>query len=218
MISIYRAIKQKRLLELWRGYLVDANAHTIALTLWGRATVYLTDDPENVKAMLAAHFEDWSIGKERIDSLSSYLGHGIFTTEGKAWKHSREMLRPCFERTQVADVSVFERHTKRLMDLLPVDGSTVDLQPLFHELTLDIATEFLFGRSTNSLDRGEESREVREFIEAFEYCQDPFASANYKRYGWVGLMLPDKKRKRSAQMIKGKYVNSFLPVIVTDLG
>jgi hypothetical protein len=212
IVLTYRAMRQKRFLQHWRHYLLDAHAHTVALTLWRGVTVYLTDDPENIKAMLATNFDDWSLGKERIAQLSSYLGHGIFTTEGAAWKHSRDMLRPCFEKTQVADVEVFERHMKRLIDLLPTDGETVDLQPLFCDLTLDVATEFLFGRSTDSLERGVERSDVKGFIEAFEYCQDPFLNPNYKKYGYLGLMLPDGKRKESVQTIKGTVnVVSLLP-------
>jgi cytochrome P450 len=209
IISQLRAFKGKRFLEHWRQVLANSNAHTISMTMLG-STCFLTDDPENIKALLATKFNDYSLGKERIDELSSYLGYGIFTNEGKAWKHSREMLRPCFERSQVADISVFERHTASLIKLLPTDGSTVDLQPLFHELTLDVATEFLFGRSTNSLDRGESSEEVRDFIEAFERCiESGIDSENFKKYGWVGLFLPDKKRKRSMKMIQGNNISSL---------
>lgn len=168
--------------------------------------MWVTDDPENVKAMLSTRFDDWSLGKGRIEELSSYLGHGIFTNEGKAWKVSREMLRPCFEKRQVADVSLLEEHVQRFMKLVPDDGTTVDLQPLLHELTLDIATEFLFGRSTNSLDRGVESQNVKDFIAAFEYCGSPFDNENSKKYGWLGLFLPDKKRKICAKVIQGMFL------------
>ncbi|KAH7382165.1 N-alkane-inducible cytochrome P450 [Pyrenochaeta sp. MPI-SDFR-AT-0127] len=201
VVGNYRAIKAHRLLSSWVQDLSNAGSHTIATSVLG-VNLFITDDPENVKTLLATDFDTWSLGKERIEQMSSYLGHGIFTNEGKAWKYSREMLRPCFEKSAVADVSILEKHTERLFNLLPTDGSTVDLQPLFHELTLDIATEFLFGRSTNSLDRGEESKEVQEFIEAFEYCSDPFMSENHKKYGYIGLLIPDKKRKRSIKLIQ----------------
>lgn len=202
VVSNYRAIKTHCLLSSWAEELMNAGAHTIDTSALG-LKLFVTDDPENIKALLATDFESWSLGKERIEQMSSYLGHGIFTNEGKAWKHSRDMLRPCFEKSAVADVSIMEKHTERLIHLLPADGSEVDLQSLFHELTLDIATEFLFGRSTNSLDRGEESKEVQEFIEAFEYCGNPFLSENHNKYGYVGLFLPDKKRKRSIKLIQG---------------
>lgn len=53
------------------------------------------------------------------------------------------------------------------MDKIPRDGSTVDLCELFC-LTIDSATEFLFGKSTNSLSNGS----GQEFAAAFGRCQD----------------------------------------------
>lgn len=79
------------------------------------------------------------------------LGEGIFTTDGASWQHSRDLLRPNFVRSQIGDLPMFETHVKKLTAAIPRDGSTVDLQGLFYRLSLDIATEFLFGESSNSL-------------------------------------------------------------------
>lgn len=206
-----KAYREHRLLESWSNVLSDNKTHTILTKVLGRP-IYLTDDPENVKAMLATNFATWSLGEERIQQMSAYLGHGIFTSEGAAWKHSRDMLRPCFERSQVADVSIMEKHTSRLMRHVPKDGTTVDLQPLFHELTLDIATEFLFGRSTDALDYSREDKACKEFIEAFDYCENPVAKSSDSRFGVLGAMLlPDKKFKKCAKIIRGMF-NGILPL------
>ena len=61
------------------------------------------------------------------------------------------MLRPNFVRSQVGDLATFETHVGYLIDAIPADGSTIDLQGLYFDLTLDSATEFLFGESANSL-------------------------------------------------------------------
>jgi cytochrome P450 len=203
IVANYRALKRNRLLESWQDELRNVSAHTVSANLLG-TTLYLTDDPENVKQILATGFDAWGFPKERVDSLAEFLGHGVFTNEGKAWKHSRDMLRPCFERQQVADVALFEKHMERLMTGLPGDGETVDLLPVFQAFTLDVSTEFLFGRSTDSLVKdGEKSREAEEFVSAFEYCCDPFLSEKFQRWGYVGLFLPDGKHKRSCQTVKG---------------
>ena len=64
------------------------------------------------------------------------------------------MLRPQFARDQVADLEVEEHHVQDLMKHLPTDASgwtgKVDLSPIFFRLTLDSATEFLFGESVQS--------------------------------------------------------------------
>jgi cytochrome P450 len=98
------------------------------------------------------------------------FGKGIFTTDGADWEHSRAMLRPNFVRSQVGDLATFETHISHLIDAIPTDGSTVDLQDLFFDLTLDSATEFLFGESANSLlSRGGPPGDVG-FSEAFTFC------------------------------------------------
>lgn len=50
---------------------------------------------------------------------------------------------------------------------IPKDGSTVDLQTLFFMLTLDSATEFLFGQSAGSLDEGTSHERGMKFAQAF---------------------------------------------------
>ena len=72
-------------------------------------------------------------------------------------EHSRGLLRPQFARDQISDLELEETHVQDLMLHLPTefsanDGwtSRVDLAPLFFRLTLDSATEFLFGESVES--------------------------------------------------------------------
>jgi len=64
------------------------------------------------------------------------------------------MLRPQFARQQVADLELEEEHVQSMFKHLTSDTgrwtSEVDLVPLFFRLTLDSATEFLFGQSVGS--------------------------------------------------------------------
>ncbi|RPB02863.1 cytochrome P450 [Choiromyces venosus 120613-1] len=111
-----------------------------------------TIEPENIKTILATGFKDFSLGSERHDNFYPLLGDGIFTLDGAGWEHSRANLRPQFSRDQISDIEALEVHVQRLMNRLPEgDGKVADLQPLFYCLTLDSATEFLFGESVDSL-------------------------------------------------------------------
>ncbi len=82
------------------------------------------------------------------------------------------MVRPNFTRAQVADLEMFEVHVSHLIDSVPRDGSTVDLQDLFFGLTMDSATEFLFGKSTNTLAPGLETKSANDFVKAFVYVTE----------------------------------------------
>jgi len=130
-----------------------------------------TIEPDILKTMLATKFKDWNLPDRRKSAFIPLLGHGIFTTDGAAWQHSRDLLRPNFTRSQVGDLATFEKHISQLIDRIPKDGSTVDLQELFFRLTIDSATEFLFGESTNSLAPSTSSESPARFAEAFNRSQ-----------------------------------------------
>lgn len=100
------------------------------------------------------------------------FGHGIFSTDGEAWERSRGLVRPNFTRQQVADLDMLETHVGHLINAIPRDGSTVDLQDLFFGLTMDSATEFLFGESTGTLAPGLETKSANEFVKAFVYVTE----------------------------------------------
>lgn len=104
--------------------------------------------------------------------MTPVFGHGIFNQDGKGWERSRALVRPNFTRQQVADLDMFEEHVGHLIDSIPRDGSAVDLQDLFFALTIDSATEFLFGKSTNTLAPGLDTKSGSEFVKAFVYMTD----------------------------------------------
>ena len=95
------------------------------------------------------------------------FGDGIFTQEGPAWKHSRELLRPQLAYTQYEDFRAFSEPMNELLQVLPQDGGIVDLQPLF---SLDVTTAFLFGDSIHSLLSTGEKQE-NDFASAFDLAQ-----------------------------------------------
>ncbi|KAJ4144256.1 hypothetical protein LMH87_003146 [Akanthomyces muscarius] len=158
--------------------------------------VLFTCEPENIKTILATSFKDFSLGENRIGNFKPLLGDGIFASDGKKWEHSRAMLRPQFVRSQVSDISLEETHVQNLMTVLDANldkgtgwSAAVDLQPLFFRLTLDSATEFLFGESVNSQLRreGDATTNAAAFATSFDASQNQLAIAG--RYGnnyWIG--------------------------------
>ncbi|OKL61914.1 hypothetical protein UA08_02610 [Talaromyces atroroseus] len=100
------------------------------------------------------------------------LGDGIFTQDGAAWKHSRELLRPQFTRQQYQGLDIFREHVNDLIALIPKDGQPVDLQPLFFQLTLDTTTELIFGASINTLKKEEGISRTKDFAENFDTAQN----------------------------------------------
>jgi cytochrome P450 len=94
----------------------------------------MTIEPKNVQAILATKFKDFDLGHYRNKALRPLLGQGIFASDGEVWEHSRALVRPNFVRNQISDIDIYEKHVSKLIEHIPQDGSTVDLQELFFEM------------------------------------------------------------------------------------
>ena len=123
-----------------------------------------TIEPENLKTILATNVNEWTFSVIRKRSFGRYFGHGIFTAEGLTWKHSRELLRPNFARSQIDNPATLEPHVFALLAAIPRDGSTFDLQELFFRFTIDTAIDFLFG-----LDPSTSKEKSTAFMTAFDH-------------------------------------------------
>jgi cytochrome P450 len=98
------------------------------------------------------------------------FGDGIFTQEGAAWKHSRDMLRPQLQHKQYENLEAFQQAVDDLIGVIEKNDRVIDLQPLFFRLTLDTTTAFLFGESVRSLVTPEAVGEST-FASAFNTAQ-----------------------------------------------
>lgn len=98
------------------------------------------------------------------------FGDGIFTQDGDAWKHSRDLIKPQLAFRTYEDLDVFRQPVDDLLQTLSEMGEVVDLQPLFFRFTLDVTTAFLFGESVDSL-RSPASACEDTFANAFDTAQ-----------------------------------------------
>ena len=134
------------------------------------------------------------------------LGDGIFTQEGPSWKHSRELLRKQFARTQYQNLDHFRDHVDNLIECLPTSRGVVDLQPLFFNLTLDTTTALLLGRSVHSL-KSEADTDIRAFQESFNAAQEGLAK-RFRIAPWQSLYNPSKFRSACATV--HRFVDDYI--------
>ncbi|KAK4569468.1 hypothetical protein LTR86_003231 [Recurvomyces mirabilis] len=198
-----KALKAHNILALGKSRFDLQKVRTYRMVMLGR-DVFTTIEPDNLKTIQAVDFKKWSLGSRRKTAFRPLLGIGIFTSDGADWQHSREMLRPNFARSQVGDLATFERHVSHLVEAIPTDGSTVDLSEMFFRLTMDSATEFLFGESTESLTKGSSEG----FSDAFMRSQD--FVANNSRWGSWAKLFPANKQWLADQ----KFVHDFVDYYV----
>ncbi|KAK5995964.1 Cytochrome P450 [Cladobotryum mycophilum] len=163
--------------------------------------------PTNLEAVLATNFKYYGFGK-RSALFAPLLGNGIFTQEGPAWRHSRELLRRQFARAKYQDLdSFFGEHVDNLISRIPSVG-VVELQPLFFNLTMDIATELLFGRSVYSLRANiDQATENMDFAESFNIAQEGLAK-RFRIVPFHFLYNPPKFRKacKTVHQFAEKYI------------
>ncbi|KAL3417134.1 Major facilitator superfamily domain-containing protein 10 [Phlyctema vagabunda] len=188
-----------------RFELVGSGTKTFSCLILGKRVVY-TIEPENVKTVLATKFKDFQLPPRRKEAFHPIFGHGIFTTDGKEWEDSRALLRPNFVRSQVGDLDTFDDHISKLIARIPKDGAVVDLQELFFLLTMDSATHFLFGESTDLLSDANDAGAAR-FAAAFNYSQEK--AGLQARVGKLANILPDKRFAEDIKFVH-EYVSMYV--------
>jgi cytochrome P450 len=186
VIQGFRQMKEHRRMkstyETFQRY-----GHTYQSFPFGRRSVS-TIYPQNLQ-MIFTENDTFGVGPLREQASEPMIGRGIVSSDGAVWAHARTMIKPTFNKSQIADRKMFSAHVERFLQLLPRDGSGVDLQPLFDRLVrcfpllaiaawradrdlqiLDASSEFIFGESFDSLepDCPEDSQK---FLDSFSYAQ-----------------------------------------------
>lgn len=171
ILQFFNDLKENRR-NMSMNDLFRLHGQTFKSETWGNTKFY-TIRPENLQAVFATDFASWGVQPMRLFAFEPFVGRGIMCVDGALWEQSRALIKPTFTRAQIADLhlTAYAAHVDKLIGLLPTDGSTVDLQPLFSRLALDSSTEFLFGESVGSLSPHSISADAKSFLEAYDYGQ-----------------------------------------------
>jgi cytochrome P450 len=98
--------------------------------------------------------------------------------------------------------------------MIPKDGSTVDLQPLFYNLTLDSATEFLIGKSVDC-QLAPEGSKAKEIAEAFDFAEGQMSAR--LRLGKLAIFHQSAKFMVSCRVIH-EFFDAFIHEAIQDGG
>ncbi|VVT46316.1 uncharacterized protein SAPINGB_P001153 [Magnusiomyces paraingens] len=173
----------------------------------------MTMDPENIKAVLATQFKDFGHAR-RYKYFFPLLGDGAFTLDGPGWQHTRAMLRPQFTREQISHVHIIEDHLQKIIQIYRNNNKEgyLDIQPFFYKLTLDSATEFLFGESTDLLSGGNRKLvNALEFEDAFNNAQEVLRNRSLaQNFYWLVNSANFRKWCQVCQTFTSSYVNLAL--------
>lgn len=102
---------------------------TFEANSWGTRCIH-TMETTNIQVILAQCFDRFGVEPMRLHIGEPFIGKGVFSTDGVYWRYSRGLIKPVFARAQVADLAALDLHLDRMMNRIPRDGSTIDLQAL----------------------------------------------------------------------------------------
>lgn len=165
-----------------------------------------TIEPDNIRTITTRDFDKY--GKSGwVEEAAKHVGNGILMNEGEAWKHSRVMLKPIFSRSVMSEPMLLEPHVRSLVDSMRHSSAQGNGVFDFHELasmfTLDVVTEFLFGKSTDCLEnpRGPDGQDGVHFLSLVKEFEGP--SGKFIAIGplaWLGLL---PKYRRLIGLVEG---------------
>lgn len=198
-----RAIQRGHVMEELdsRFNTINGGVSTFSTVLMGSKILH-TIEPENIKTILSTRSKDYHHSPGRKAAFG-YFGPGIFINDGPEWELSRAMLRPSFTKTQVRNLPALEEHVHNLIARIPKEGQTIDLQPLFLQLTNDTIFETLMGESTYTLLHSSTETKHMQVADAVEYVTE-FAAFRLRIGPLASLWLGPKFRKSMA------YINNYV--------
>ncbi|KAK1756234.1 cytochrome P450 [Echria macrotheca] len=193
---LFKAFKYSRQQQVLQFFLdvVAESGTTFEQNLLGSRAID-TIDPANIEAILSTNFQDYGLGL-RAPTFSPLLGQGIFTQDGDAWKHSRQLLRPQFSSNRSRNFDQIKKCVDDLISAVPANG-VVDLQPLCFRLTFDTTMFLLFGDSVSTNDWGQVAGQESEFSKAFNVAQEYLADRG--RLGPFYWILNDRSFKEACK-------------------
>ncbi|KAM5440986.1 hypothetical protein MferCBS31731_004125 [Microsporum ferrugineum] len=153
-LSMAKALRDHTFL-LWLRKLHETGpgkSKTFTIDFLGRHVIH-TIEPENMKAISATVWNDFGVEplRRRTGASMPFADKGVNTTDGHDWAFSRLLIKPYFLREAFSNTDRLKEHTDNLLSLIPLDGSTFDMQILMQRWFLDTSTHFLFGESISCL-------------------------------------------------------------------
>lgn len=207
--------------------------HTLEHTMLGGKKIIETSEPQNCKTIYVTKFREYQVSEQRLRAFGSVTGTNTMTTNGAAWEHSRNMLKPQFSKALVNNLGSVERELEILWAAIEHRGTSpegwtdqFDIAPLFYRFVTDAASDFLFGESISSQTaylekdllgpgRLQPSHAERvggeEFTRAYEYCTSVITLR--MRLQIPGFLLNTKAFRKNRDILRSlpdKYIEKAL--------
>jgi cytochrome P450 len=121
---------------------------TFRFYLGGLKEVIITTNPTVIQHVLKTNAENYQKSEIQVKRMSHFLGKGLLTTHGEAWRTQRRLIQKGFDRRQLDALSVIMQDslTESIQDFDRQIGSgPVDIYPHLMKMTFAMVARSLFG-------------------------------------------------------------------------
>ena len=121
---------------------------TLRIYLGGLKEAIVTIDPAVIQHVLKTNSENYQKSEIQVKRMGHFLGKGLLTTHGEAWRTQRRLIQKGFDRTQLDALSSIMQDS--LADSLrdfdrQARSGPVDIYPQLMKITFAMVARSLFG-------------------------------------------------------------------------
>src|SRR5665213_2831917 len=148
----------------------EAFGDTFRFYLGGIREATVNIDPAVIQHVLKTNEENYRKSEIQVKRMGHFLGKGLLTTEGEAWKTQRRLIQKGFDRKQLDALSIIMQDSlaESLRDFdKQVHNGPVDIYPQLMKITFAMVARSLFGARLKDEDIDRVSHTictVQEFI------------------------------------------------------
>jgi len=136
---------------------------TFRFYLGGVKEAFVTTNPAVIQHVLKTNSENYHKSEIQVKRMGHFLGKGLLTTEGEAWRTQRRLMQKGFDRKQL-DVLSSIMQDSLAESLLDFDrearNGPVDIYPHLMKMTFGMVGRSLFGARLKNEDIGLISRTI----------------------------------------------------------
>jgi cytochrome P450 len=121
---------------------------TFRLYLGGLKEAIVTTDPAIIQQVLKTNAENYQKSEIQVKRMGHFLGKGLLTTHGEAWRNQRRLIQKGFDRKQLDALSSIMQDSlaESLRDFdRQIRGGPVDIYPRLMKITFAMVARSLFG-------------------------------------------------------------------------
>ena len=138
---------------------------TLKFRFFNGTKVFLTRDPEFALHVLRKNHKNYYKSDVTSEGLGQYIGKGLLTLNGDAWKKDRRLLQPVFYKERIRKLfdGVIPQTITKVLGQIPQNTPT-DIKPYMNQLAFEVVTHALFEMKIEQ-HRLEEIRQIIDSVQ-----------------------------------------------------